>query len=263
MSVWSGQQDMNVTEAFSLHGHRALVTGGGSGIGLGIARCFVAAGAEVMIAGRTRAKLEAACVELGGKVKAMTFDVTEAEAAEAFAGAVERECWPISILVNNAGSNVKKPLREMTLEDFRSVLDAHVTGAFALTRAFLPQLARSGRGSVLFTASMASFLGLTQVLAYSAAKSAYLGMVRALAAELAPEGIRVNGVAPGWIDTPLFRQIVVPDAARYAKIKTRIPLQRVGTPEDIGWAMTYLASDAAAYVTGHTLVVDGGAVCAL
>ncbi len=245
---------------FSLGGHRALVTGGGSGLGLGIARCFVASGAEVVITGRSRERLDAAIAELGAKVRALPFDVTAVEEAEAFASRVRELAGPISVLVNNAGGTVKKPVAEMSVAEFRSVLDVHVTAAFALTRAFLPQLRTGGRGSVLFTASMSSFLGIPFVAGYSAAKSAHVGLVRALATELAPDAIRVNGVAPGWIDTALFRAATGNDPARRAKIMGRIPMGRVGTEADIGWAMTYLASDAASYVTGHVLVVDGGAV---
>jgi gluconate 5-dehydrogenase len=246
--------------AFSLAGHRALITGGASGLGLGIATCFVEAGAEIIIAGRDGAKAGQAAAKLGKRASAMAFDVTQPEAAEAFAAEVQRAHGPVSILVNNAGNTVKKPLAEQTLADFQSVLNVHVTGAFALTRAFLPQLRETGRGSALFTASMSSFLGIPNVIGYSAAKSAHVGMVRALATELAPAGIRVNGVAPGWIDTALYQQATATDPARRAKIFSRIPMQRVGAAADIGWAMTYLASDAANYVTGHVLVVDGGAL---
>ena len=242
--------------AFSLRGHRALVTGGGSGLGLGIARCFIAAGAEVVITGRSAERLDSAVAELGPHAQAMPFDVANVDGAEAFA----RTVGPLSILVNNAGGTVKKPVSEMAVDEFRSVLDVHVTGAFALTRALLPQLREAGRASVLFTASMSSFLGIPFVAGYSAAKSAHVGLVRALATELAPDGIRVNGVAPGWIDTALYRQATGQDPARREKIMGRIPMKRVGTEADIGWAMTYLASPAAGYVTGHVLVVDGGAL---
>jgi gluconate 5-dehydrogenase len=149
----------------------------------------------------------------------------------------------------------------MAISEFRAVIDVHVVGAFAMTCAFLPQLKTTGRGSVLFTASMSSFLGLPMVAGYSASKSAYVGMIRALATELvAPAGVRVNGVAPGWIDPPLFRLATANDPARLAKITGRIPMQRTGAGEDIGWAMTYLAADAARYVTGHIIVADGGAL---
>ncbi len=252
--------ELDSAVAFSLRGHRALVTGGGSGLGLGIARCFVAAGAEVVIVGRDADRLAAAVSLLGESATALPFDVAETGGAEAFAAEVLDTAGPVSILANNAGGTVKKPVAEMQVDEFRSVMEVHVTGAFALTRALLPQLRGTGRGSVLFTASMSSFLGIPFVAGYSAAKAAHVGLVRALATELAPDGIRVNGVAPGWIDTALFRQATSQDPARRDKIMGRIPMRRVGTEADIGWAMTYLASDAAAYVTGHILVVDGGAL---
>ena len=245
---------------FSLAGHRALVTGGASGLGLAVARCFVAAGADVIIAGRDQEKITAALAELGDKATGERLDVTDVDGADAFAAAVEARHGPVSILLNNAGNTVKKPLDEMSVDEFRSVMDVHVTGAFALSRAFLPQIASTGRGSILFTASMSSFLGIPFVTGYAASKSAHMGLIRSLATELAPRGVRVNGVAPGWIDTPLFRFATSTDPARRQKIMSRIPMDRVGTPEDIGWAMTYLASDAANYVTGHVLVVDGGAL---
>lgn len=246
--------------AFSLAGHRALITGGGSGLGFGIARCFVAAGAEVVIAGRDPGRLAEAVAKLGPQASAAPFDVADTPGADAFADQVRTQAGPISILVNNAGGTVKKPVADMAVDEFRSVLEVHVVGSFALTRAFLPQLRGAGRGSVLFTASMSSFLGIPFVSGYAASKSAHVGLVRSLATELAPDGIRVNGVAPGWIDTALFRAATTSDPARRAKIMGRIPMGRVGSEDDIGRAMTYLASPAAGYVTGEVLVVDGGAL---
>jgi NAD(P)-dependent dehydrogenase (short-subunit alcohol dehydrogenase family) len=251
---------VDFNDAFSLRGHRALVTGGGSGLGFAIAECFAAAGAEVVIAGRDQARLDTAAAAIGPTVRAIAFDVTDFAAASDFAARVEREAGPVSILVNNAGVTVKKPFAEMAVEDFVKVLNTHVVGAFALSRAFLAQVKQSGRGSILFTASMTTFLGIPLVIGYTAAKSAYGGMIRALATELATQGVRVNGVAPGWIDTPMYRQATDGDPARVAKIMSRIPMQRTGSTADIGWAMTYLASQAAAYVNGHILVVDGGAL---
>jgi NAD(P)-dependent dehydrogenase (short-subunit alcohol dehydrogenase family) len=248
-----------VRAVFGLDGHHALVTGGGSGLGFAIARCFLTAGARVTISGTDEAKLSAACAALGPGVRGHAFDVRDVDGAEAFADRIEAECGPVSILVNNAGRTVKKPIDEMTPAEFQAVLDVHVGGAFALSRAFLRQI-EGQRGSILFTASMSSFLGIPNVTGYSAAKAAHVGMIRALATELAPRGVRVNGVAPGWIDTPLFRSATSGDPARRAKIDGRIPMGRLGQPEDIGWAMTYLASPAANYVTGHIIVVDGGAL---
>lgn len=263
MSGGTGAAIDPVRAAFGLDGQHALVTGGGSGLGLAIARCFLQAGAAVTITGTNAEKLAASCGELaeatGREARSHAFDVTDVDGAEDFAASVAAACGPVSILVNNAGRTVKKPVGQMTPAEFQSVLDVHVTGAFALSRALLPQI-EGRRGSILFTASMSSFLGIPHVAGYSAAKAAHVGMIRSLATELASRGIRVNGVAPGWIDTPLFRGATAGDPARRARIDARIPMGRLGQPDDIGWAMVYLASPAAQYVTGHVLVVDGGAL---
>lgn len=255
----------DLLRAFGLQGHHALVTGGGSGLGLGIARCFVEAGARVTLAGTNGDKLARAAAELGADTGHLAFDVTRTDEAEPYAARVRETFGPVSILVNNAGNTVKNPIPDMKPADFASVLNVHVNGAYALSRAFLSQLAEgggagAGTGSILFTASMSSFLGIPNVIGYSAAKAAHVGMVRAMATELAPAGVRVNGVAPGWIDTAMFRDATSRDPARKAKIEGRIPMKRFGSEADVGWAMTYLASRAAGYVTGHIVVVDGGAL---
>jgi NAD(P)-dependent dehydrogenase (short-subunit alcohol dehydrogenase family) len=251
------------SDAFSLAGHTVLLTGGSGGLGRGIAACMLAAGARVIITGRRQDKLEAAVAQLGPGASGIVHDVTDTAGSEAFAANVAATHGAISILINNAGHTVKKPLGAMTVEDFRSVMDTHVAGAFALTRAFQPQIAAHGSGSILFTASMASFLGVPQIAGYAAAKAAYVGLVRSLSAELAPSGVRVNGVAPGWIDTELLRGATATDPARLSKIMARIPMAILGSPEDVGWAMVYLASPAARYISGQILAVDGGALHAL
>ncbi len=241
--------------AFRLDGKTALVTGGGTGIGLAIARCLASAGARVLIAGRRLDVLEAAAAETPALVP-MRLDLTRPETIAAFAA----EAGPVDILVNNAGNTVKKPFLDSSLADFDAVFDVHVRGALALTRQIVPgQIARGG-GVVLFVASMTSFIGQPLVLGYTAAKSAILGIVRGLSAEFAAEGVRVNAVAPGWIDTDLFRAATAGDAPRLQKILGRIQAKRIGTPADIGWACVYLAAPAGGYVTGQTLVVDGGAL---
>ncbi|MET0427543.1 MAG: SDR family oxidoreductase [Microvirga sp.] len=245
--------------AFGLADHHALITGGGSGLGLAIAECFVAAGARVTLVGTNQEKLSAACEGLGAAAAYDVHDVTRFADADGFADRIRHRLGPVSILVNNAGTTIKKPIPDMAFAEFQSVMDVHVGGAFAMSRAFSPHVAEM-QGSILFTASMSSFLGIPDIIGYATAKSAYVGMVRSMAAELAPQGIRVNGVAPGWIDTSLFREATARDPARRARIEARIPMRRLGRGSDVGWAMTYLASAAAGYVTGHILVVDGGAL---
>jgi gluconate 5-dehydrogenase len=241
--------------AFRLDGKTALVTGGGTGIGLAIARCLAAAGARVLIAGRRLDVLEAASAETPGLIP-LLLDLAQPKEIAAFAAAA----GPVDILVNNAGNTVKKPFVESNLADFDAVFDVHIRGALELTRHVVPGQVARGGGVVLFVASMTSFIGQPLVLGYTAAKSAILGIVRGLSAEFAAQGVRVNAVAPGWIDTDLFRAATEADEPRRQKILGRIQAKRLGAPEDIGWACVYLASPAGGYVTGQTLVVDGGAL---
>jgi gluconate 5-dehydrogenase len=244
---------------FSLKGEIALITGGGSGLGLGIATCFVKAGARVVLVGRRADVLKAAAKKLGKNALIEVHDVTEMDEAETLIQRVNQRVGPISILVNNAGIHLKKLAVDTTPAEFNSVLQTHVVAAFALTRAVLPGMIKRKHGNVLFTASMASLFGIPYVSAYSAAKSAYLGLVRSLATEVSPHGVRVNAIAPGWIESDMMRKALDSDPARKAKILGRTPMNCFGKAEDIGWAATYLCSPAGRFVTGTVLPVDGGA----
>lgn len=244
---------------FHLTGEVALITGGGSGLGLAIAHSFVASGAKVVLVGRREAQLHKAAAALGDNARYVCHDVTNyAAAGELVAAAAEKAGAPPSILVNNAGIHLKKPAVDTTPEEFTTVLNTHVIGAHAMTRAVLPGMIERRHGSVLFIASMASLFGIPLVVAYSAAKSAHLGMVRTLAAEVSKHGVRVNAIAPGWIETEMSRKAMDGDPARKQKILGRTPLGTFGQPEDIGWAAVYLCSPAARFVTGVVLPVDGG-----
>lgn len=247
-------------KAFSLEGETALITGGGTGLGLGIATCLAAAGAKVVLVGRREAELSAAVAGIGAAASYVAHDITQLDKATDLVAAAEKASGsPISILVNNAGIHIKKPAVETTPEEFQSVLTTHVCAAHALTRAALPGMIERRYGSILLTASMTSLMGIPLVIAYSAAKSAYVGMTRALAAEVSSEGVRVNAIAPGWIESPMLRKALSGDEKRSNKILSRTPMARFGDPEDIGWAAVYLCSPAAKFVTGVLLPVDGGA----
>ena len=246
-------------KSFNLSGQTALITGGGTGLGFGMAKCFVAAGAKVIIVGRRKQELEKARVELGANAFALVGDVTKLETIPALVQKAEKLAGPISILVNNAGVHLKKSALETSDPEFQTVLQTHVFGAFALTREVARGMAARKSGSVLFTASMTSLFGIPLVVAYSAAKSAYVGMVRTLAVELGSQGVRVNGIAPGWIESDMLNEALNGDSARKAKILGRTPMNRFGKAEDIGWAAVYLCSPAAQFVTGVILPVDGGA----
>jgi gluconate 5-dehydrogenase len=249
---------MNFPEAFSLRGETALITGGGTGIGLAIAGAMHAAGARVVLVGRREAELVAAVQTLGAGASHVVHDITRLDAAPALAARVAREAGPVTCLVNNAGIHLKKPAIDTAAAEFQQVLNTHVVGAHELTRAVVPGMIERRHGSVLFTGSMASLFGIPLVIAYTAAKSAMVGLVKAYATEFSPHGVRVNCIAPGWIETAMSRQALEGDPVRRAKVLGRTPAARLGQPEDIGWAAVYLASPAARFVTGVTLPVDGG-----
>ena len=244
---------------FRLDGEVAIITGGATGLGFGMARCLVASGAKVVLAGRREGELQTAVAALGACASYVQHDVTEHAAAGNLVEAATRIAGsPPGILINNAGIHLKKPAVETAPEEFLSVLNTHVIGAHALTRAVLPGMIERKHGNVIFIASMASLFGIPKVIAYSAAKSAYLGMVRTLASEVSAHGVRVNAIAPGWIDSEMMRTALDGDPARRDKILGRTPMGRFGEADDIGWAAVYLCSPAAKFVTGAVLPVDGG-----
>ncbi len=245
----------SLQEAFDLTGERVLITGGGTGLGFGMARCFLAAGALVVVAGRREAVLREAVDILGPSAHYRVYDVTAEDEAEHFISSLEKDLGPITILVNNAGIHHRKSLEETTTEEFRRVWEVHVMGGLALSRALAPRMKEAGRGSILFMASMASLFGIPYTTAYSTAKTSLIGVVRVLSSELAPSGIRVNAIAPGWIDAGMGR---MPDPERRKQIIDRTPLGKFGQAEDVGWTAVYLSSPAARFITGICLPVDGG-----
>jgi len=249
----------NSESVFNLAGQTALITGGGTGLGLGVAKCFVASGARVILVGRRRKELEKARATLGENAFLLVGDVAKLETIPSLVEQAEKTAGPVSILVNNAGNHLKKSALETSDAEFATVLQTHVFGAFALSREVGRRLVARKAGNILFTASMASLFGIPYVVAYSAAKSAYSGMVRTLAVELGAEGVRVNAIAPGWIESEMMNEALSGDPARKARILGRTPLSQFGQAEDIGWAAVYLCSPAARFVTGVILPVDGGA----
>ncbi len=246
-------------KAFDLTGQQILITGGGSGLGLGMAHCLAQSGAKLLLCGRREELLKAAVAEIDGEAAYVVHDVTDLDSNADFANAVEQEHGAVHQLINNAGIHLKKSAEQVSDSEFHAVLQTHVHAAFSLSREFAQPMLERGEGHILFTASMASYFGIPMVSAYSAAKTAHLGLIRSLSADWSPRGIRVNAIAPGWIHSEMMHKAVNADPARKHKILSRTPMGCFGDPEDIGWAAVYLCSAAAKFVTGVSLPVDGGA----
>lgn len=246
---------------YDLSGQTAVVTGGSTGLGLAVTRCLISAGAKVVVLSYEAPDQAAEAMEaFGDRAVFYQFDITDTDHTQEMADKIVAEQGHISILVNNAGNHCKKFIWEMSVEEYRSVLDVHLIGAFALTKALVPQMKAQGHGRILFQASMTSYIGQPQVAGYSTAKAGYLGLIHTLTAELAEYGITVNAIAPGWIDTPMFHKATDNDPPRLAKIMGRIPAKEVGDPMDVGMCAAFLCSDAARYISGTCIPVDGGAL---
>jgi gluconate 5-dehydrogenase len=246
---------------YDLSGQTAVVTGGASGLGLAITRCLISSGAKVVVtSSRSPEQAKKDLAEFGDKAVFYQFDISDTDHTQELADRIIAEQGPVSILVNNAGNHCKKFIWDMTVEDYQNVLNVHLVGAFAMTKAFVPQMKELGHGRIIFQASMTSYIGQPMVTGYSTAKAGYLGMIHALTADLAEFGITVNAIAPGWIDTPMFHKAVDNDPPRLAKIMGRIPAKEVGDPMDIGMVAAFLCSDAARYISGTCIPVDGGAL---
>lgn len=245
---------------FDLSGKTALVTGGGQGLGFEIAAALAEAGARVILNGRDRARLESAADRIkqaGGEASILVFDIANAEAGAAAFRRIAEDFEALDILVSNVGIRHRLPLREITPEDFRRVLDVNLTAAFQLAREAVAMMVPRGQGRIVFVTSIAGPLGRANDAAYIAAKGGLAAFARALAVEFGPHGITTNAIAPGYFATETNAGMVAdPKVEKF--VKRRIPLQRWGTPREIAGAAVFLASDAASYVNGHVLTVDGG-----
>lgn len=242
---------------WSLAGKRALVTGASRGIGLAIARALGERGAEVWLMARDAGRLDEAAAGLardGITARPLTGDVTDAKAREQALAAID---GPLDILINNAGFNLRKPALEYEPDEPRRILETNLLAAFEMSRAAHAALKASGNASVVNISSVAGLTHLRTGSPYAMSKAALNQMTRNLAVEWAADGIRVNAVAPWYIDTPLARQ-VLDDADFLAEVLARTPLERIGRPEEVGATVAFLCLPAAGYVTGQTLAVDGG-----
>lgn len=246
----------------SIHfdGRLAVVTGAASGIGAATAQALAAAGARVLLADRDGPACEAAAAALragGHTTWAATLDVTDSAAVHALAARVQADCGEVAILVNNAGLLVRRGIDDPEAEAIvRRVMDVNLHGAFAVTRAFLPALRRT-QGCVVNVASGAAFSAQAGCAGYSASKAALHMLTQTLAVDLAADGVRVNAVAPGVIETPMTAA-TRSDPARLGAFVQRIPARRIGQPAEVAAAIVFLASPMASYINGTTLPVDGG-----
>ncbi|HYC30527.1 MAG TPA: SDR family oxidoreductase [Chitinophagaceae bacterium] len=236
----------------------AVVTGGGSGIGLAIAEKFTQAGIKTIIVGRDMQKLCDAQKQLGEHCISISHDLSNLSSIPALAEKIFSQFGHIDILVNNAGINMKKDFTEVSDEEFQQILLVNVSAVFALSREIVKNMMQNGGGSIINISSMASQYGIPKVIAYTASKSAIEGMTRAMAVELSPKGIRVNCIAPGFIATDMSAKALNGDLERKQKVMSRTPMGELGKPSDIGDAALFLASDASKYITGVVLPVDGG-----
>jgi NAD(P)-dependent dehydrogenase (short-subunit alcohol dehydrogenase family) len=246
-------------KAFSLEGKRAVITGGGSGLGLGIARVFTEAGAEVVIIGQNEQKLMDAKTSLGEQCQYRKFNVTQLDKIPSLVCDIETNIGAVDILVNCAGTHLKKNAIDTSDSEYMEVLNVHLMSVFALTREFAKGMMERKSGSVILISSMSAVMGMKQIVAYSTGKTAILGLMRSLVAEWSTSNIRINTIAPGWIETPMLHKAIDHDEPRKQKILGRIPTSTFGQPDDIGYAALYLSSEAAKYVNGVFLPVDGGA----
>ncbi len=236
----------------------AIVTGGASGLGLAITKRLVENDIRTIMIGRNEQKLKDAAATLGGLCNYKVLDLADLKAIPQLISAITEEFGQIDILINNAGINQKKPFTEVTDEDFQQIIQTNLTSVFVISREVAKAMLQQKNGCIINISSMAAQYGIPYVIAYSAAKTAIEGITRAMAVELSPEGIRVNCVAPGFIVTNMSAKALDNDPQRKQKVLSRTPMGKLGEPDDVAAAVLYLVSDAAKYITGVILPVDGG-----
>jgi NAD(P)-dependent dehydrogenase (short-subunit alcohol dehydrogenase family) len=236
----------------------AIITGGDTGLGFAIAQKFAEHNIRVIIIGRNEARLKEACQSLGHPAGYVILDLTRLEEIPDAVNAIVKQQGKIDILVNNAGIHLKKALLDVSNEEYQGIVLTNQTAVFTFTREVAAVMKKQGSGSILNVSSMASRYGIPQVIAYTASKSAIEGMTRAMAVELSRYGIRVNCIAPGFIRTSMSSKAFDNDPERKRKVLSRTPMGRLGEPAEVAEAAYFLVSDAAAYITGVVLPVDGG-----
>jgi len=244
----------------SLEGRVAVVTGASKGLGKQMALALAQAGATIALAARSRDLLENVKAEIeaaGGKAYVFVADVREEAEVSSMAGEVRAAAGTPDILINNAGMNLRKPLHKFSLEEWRMVMETNLDSAFLCSRAFVPGMIEKKFGRVINMASTMAHVALAHRTAYCASKFGLLGMTKALALELAPHGITANAISPGPFATEM-NTILTQDPARNAQFISKIPMGRWGKVEEIGPLAVFLCSDAAGFITGTDILIDGG-----
>ena len=247
--------------AFDLKGRVAVVTGGNGGIGLGMARGMAAAGAAIVVAGRNREKSARAVTELeglGARAVAIEVDVTDEASVTALVRAAAERWGRLDVLVNNAGTNIRKQPQDLTLDEWRRVLDTNLTSAFLASRAAYPSMKAQGGGKIINIGSMMSIFGASFASAYAASKGGMVQFTKALAAAWARDNIQVNAVLPGWIDTELTEGARREVPGLHERVLARTPAGRWGVGDDLAGIAVFLAGRASDFVTGTAIPVDGG-----
>ena len=246
---------------FDLKGKVAVVTGGNGGIGLGMARGLAKAEARVVVAARNKEKSGAAVRELqalGAGALAVNVDVTQEKSVDAMVRETVEKCGGLDILVNNAGINIRKPAQDLSLEEWRQVLDTNLTSAFLCSRNAYPHMKRAGGGKIINIGSMLSIFGAAFAPAYGASKGGIVQLTKSLATGWARDNIQVNAVLPGWIDTDLTRQARKEIEGLHERVLARTPAGRWGGIDDFGGIAVFLASSASDFLTGTAIPLDGG-----
>ncbi|MGI6401365.1 MAG: 3-oxoacyl-[acyl-carrier-protein] reductase [Thermoguttaceae bacterium] len=243
-----------------LTGKNAVVTGATRGIGLGIAKALAAAGAKVACIGTNEEKLNASVAEIvaeGGDAKAYICNVADSDAVTETSKQILSDYEKIGILVNNAGVTRDMLMRRITDEQWNDVIDINLTGTFLMTRAFVESMRRSKWGRIINISSISGLVGNKGQANYSASKAGVIGFTRTISKELGNRNITANAICPGFVDTDMTRVL---EPIYIQTIKDRIPVGRIGLPEDIANAVLFFASPDSSYVTGQVLTVDGGLI---
>ncbi len=250
----------SMSESRKLAGKTALITGASKGLGKAMAIALAGAGAHIALVARDVGKLNAVRAEIedaGGKASVYAADVSQEQSVLQLEPLVTRQLGQVQILINNAGMNIRKNLVDFTLEEWRTVLDTNLTSVFLMCRAFVPHMKGAGYGRIINMSSIMSHVSLPGRSAYSSSKTALLGLIRALAQELAADGITVNGISPGPFGTEMNIPVMQNPEVN-AQFLASIPLGRWGRVEEVGALALYLCSEDAGFITGTDIVIDGG-----